>query len=71
MHLRVVILNESINRILIPPDYTKKYRLLTNQITLTPSKKLVKTCALIEEDTYLMTQLITDPTAEVSLHPSR
>jgi len=71
MHTRVVVLNESINRVLIPPDYSKKYRLLTNQFSVTPSKKLLKCCALIEEDSFLMTQLVTDPTAEVSLHPSR
>ena len=68
---RVVILNESINRVLIPPDTQKSYKLLTNQMNLTPNKKLVKMCALVDEEMFLMTQLVTSRDAEVSMHPSR
>lgn len=64
------VLNESINRVLIPPDYKNKYRLLTNQISLSGNTKMIKMSALVQEEAYLMMQLITDKEAEVALHPS-
>ena len=67
----VVILNESINRILIPPNYEGKYRILTNQLSMTGNRKMAKMTALVPEETHLMMQLIIDKEAEVALHPSR
>ena len=66
-----IILNESVNKVLIPSHPELSYRLLTNQLSMSGSKKMVKMCALIEEQTYYMIQLITNKDVLVNLHPSQ
>lgn len=70
-YANVVILNESVNRILIPDHYQGKFRILTNQLSMTGNRKMAKMTALIPEETHLMMKLIIDKEAEVSLHPSQ
>jgi hypothetical protein len=40
-------------------------------MSMSGNRKLIKMSAIIEEETYLMTQLITDKDAKVAIHPSK
>jgi len=43
-----MVLNESINRVIILNDYSKDYNLLTNQMSFSNNRMLVKMSAIID-----------------------